>query len=821
MPRILITAFSKRKQTPCVADSQQCVFADVQRHRAVSVDRLTPLLPCLLVALLFTMLPSFAHAQAYERMYPDHDVAKARATIHWNGDTVFIPSWDGLIMRSVDAGRTWEDLRPAGRNWCFYNSAKTSHGIFLLGEPTFWADTSLAPGHLAALLKYDPWKNSLDIVSIPVLPGSYSNTSNYVNYYEITARNDALFLSQAGARPGTSIHRSMDGGKNWDPIPLPDSSYVPMKSPLTCFDSTHLAANFHTVLQITTDAGATWNAKAGLMPSTSELFRANYDWLSADEFVTNTKDGDIKRTTDGGDTWTHLCYPPFQQVRQFIATSGGRGYVLAEQKLYRTDDGFSTFINLLPDEYFSYISVQGRDTIVATQDNDNISISHDGGVSWEISRRNPLFIETMRMASADHGVIYVKDYDSGTNGYYRTSDGWRTMEYVMDEEAPGFLTCLIHPITNTLWYRVQSTVGESVPIVTRSTDAGKTWTEALRRSDLPDLRLDKGIDVVTITDTNYVGMIIEKKLYYSSDQGEQWNTLPLPVTGDDNYRIHLSPGKASWLMIKKPRGRTEADIDSVLYSSGDWTQWQAALVEPDSFSYKYSYFHALHVTESGKVYIHAEKYRDGGNLDYVLHSDDNGQTWGAWPGARGTRFDSYRPIIYFDDGSSISNTTSTGRLGRSTAGTELRRSIDGWKTSYVEDYRYLGTSAETLVKAGKSTVYLKGYDTILRNSGSGVNSVRERPAVLSALSVGSPYPHPVVRGGVSYIPIEFGTTTNRVLRVTLANMLGQTIQNIAFTASEAVSTEVRWLVPGIAPGVYILRVQAGDAVTVRPVVVNR
>ncbi|MCZ7556754.1 MAG: T9SS type A sorting domain-containing protein [Bacteroidia bacterium] len=99
--------------------------------------------------------------------------------------------------------------------------------------------------------------------------------------------------------------------------------------------------------------------------------------------------------------------------------------------------------------------------------------------------------------------------------------------------------------------------------------------------------------------------------------------------------------------------------------------------------------------------------------------------------------------------------------------------------------------------------------------------MRELLAVPSALSVGSPYPHPVVRGEVSHIPIEFGTTTHRVLRVTLANMLGQTIQNIAFTASDAASAEVRWLVPGIAPGVYILRVQAGDAVTVRPVVVNR
>jgi hypothetical protein len=227
MPRILKPAFNKRKQTPCVADSQQCVFADVQRHRAVSVDRLTPLLPCLLVALLFAMLPSFTHAQAYERMYPAHDVAKARATIHWNGDTVFIPSWDGLIMRSVDAGRTWEDLRPAGRNWCFYNSAKTSHGIFLLGEPTFWADTYACAGTSRSTAEI---RSMEEFTRHRVHPGATGDRFQLAQLRALLRYHGAqrcALPQSGGGRPGTSIHRSLDGGKNWDPIPLPDSILRP------------------------------------------------------------------------------------------------------------------------------------------------------------------------------------------------------------------------------------------------------------------------------------------------------------------------------------------------------------------------------------------------------------------------------------------------------------------------------------------------------------------------------------------------------------------------------------------------------------------
>jgi photosystem II stability/assembly factor-like uncharacterized protein len=778
----------------------------------------------LMALLIFS--PCIALAQMFTQVYPENEISPISAAVHWNGDTMILGGYAGLIMRSTDAGRTWEDLRPAGRDWNFHNAARTNHGIFLLAEPTVWNSYALPEGHRSALVKYDPRTNSLDLVGIPALQSTDSSFLTICDQYEIAGTDYALFLFQGSIQKGMSLHRTCDGGESWMELPLPDSTFAWDDKYIASYDSLHVALRFRSRIDnvsgqrlfATSDAGKSWNHSQGITidgkASRNKYQRANFAWLSADELIAFTNQGEVVVTTNAGQTWSHRGYPPFLNIVKIDAQGDGRGYVLADQHVYRTDDGFKSFLAILPDRYLNYFCVAGKDTLVVWQNNDNILVSHNGGVSWDAIRSNPIIFEAIRMSSDLAGIALTFN-DQGDYKYYLTHDGWETMRYLMDETSFAGELCRIFPVADNLWYRIEGKVLESGSIIKITTDEGSSWTTVLERTDIPGLKTDALIRI-SILDTSNIGFFIDRMLYFSSDRGASWRTISFPVHWS-SFQTTLVPNGPSWLLVRPNGARPR--IDTVFYNTGDWTTWVPVLTEPDTGAgISDSYLLSMRVTQKNEcmVYAQEDRYIPGVGISpksSIFFSTDTGRTWEKYPQAPGSR-----GAMFLQDGSAISNSESAGRYSSFTGGQSIMRSTDNWKTSHIEDYRY--SESEALTTGGRNALYLVGYGNIHRNLTGGINGVDRPDALPSQLRIHSPFPHPIVNGGVVEIPIEFASGGSRKLNVALMDLLGRTLRILSSEDVEGDRITVPWSVTGIPAGVYVIRVQAGDAVTIRPVIVQ-
>jgi hypothetical protein len=778
----------------------------------------------LVLFVLLLWMHESARGQLFTQVYPDEVFSPTSATVHWNGDTTFILCNAGLIMRSVDAGQQWENLYPAGYEWNFYQAVRSNDVVIILAEPTVWSDADLPPGHFSALLRYDPRKNTIDIVEIPPLPGSDTSFTEVVNKFQIDAGNGALFLLQGGYSKGLSLHRSVNDGLNWEAIALPDSINEWDDAFIACYDRDRFAlrVNTNAVIQhgknviVTSNGGMTWSAFSPFtLPSikgSKRYFRPGIAWTGRDEVVAFSSVGELRYSNDFGLTWGHRAYPLFADLTMLQSAGDGRGYILADQKLYRSDDNFTSFIKILDGEFVKHFMTYGMDTIIVTNDNDHLSVSYNGGISWDVVRRKSYFIKEIRMATDECGIALLRPFSANTIptlAYYLTRDGWNTMEYLFDQTTVEYGELTITPFTAWSWYGRAPAVPQRGVVLRRSTDQGASWTDILSNLQKPDF---KGGALIQMSDTNYVGVLDGRMLLYSSDRGDSWDSIALPIYSEVGGS-QFTPGGVSWIWLRGEKYRVQ---DTVLISTDKWITWTRVLLRPENSDITYEFLD-MDVLKDGTCLMYTRETQQLTDSFHFLRSKDTGRTWQKYTadvGAGGN----FQNAVYFEDGSAISNgrpaTTSRHKVG----GTHIHRSTDQWETSQLQETRY--NAPENLIAAGKSSIYLYGASHIVRNSTGGVNSVRTKLASPLSIAVGSPFPHPVHRGTQVTIPLEIAASVRGTLEVALTDMLGRRVQRIASHPIDGVNVSIPWSVGDIATGVYVLRISVGEYSGVRPVVIR-
>ncbi|MBR9975383.1 MAG: hypothetical protein KFF77_07360 [Bacteroidetes bacterium] len=778
----------------------------------------------LLLWMILSVVPAQVLAQMFSQAWPEEEYSPISAVVDWNRDTIVMAGYEGLIALSTDAGRSWKENRPAGREWSIHHAVSNAHGVFLLAEPTIWNRFTLAPGQVSALLRFAPSTGNIDIVPFPLLPASDSANLATVQTYELAGDGAALFLLQASILHGTSLHRSLDGGRNWLAIPLPDSVRNSKDVYLASHDSTHIAIRLHSRigglsgfrLFTTTNAGLTWSTQtdlfvAGAQPRTG-ADRASFCWASAEKLYLFSTDGAMLRSDDGGNSWLHRGFPSFKSITQMKSLEDGRGYVLADGKLFRSDDGFSTFRELLPSRWMKYFLAIGQDTLIATADTDDVTLSYDGGVSWDDIRMNPLLVETIRMGNDDHGIALCKHIPSDRYRYYATDDGWKSMRHFEDEDRFGAPPCRIYPVTASVWYRIEGTIPESGPIISKSIDAGQSWSKVLDRDAIAGIPAGTLVRDASINDTNAIGFLADGQLVSTRDQGKTWQGAKLPVRSENIYsQLHLDG--PSWLLVypdQNPR------VDTLWYSDGDWADWRPVLVAPDTSSgkYNFSFFRPFHADRSGQCLVFARYDRPGlRKFSEIYRTGDSGATWEVYPQAPGAD-----GALFFPDGTSAAMNAAPSKYGSKAPGRQLFRSTDGWRTSSIEDTRY--SSHETLVRGGNQSLYLHGIDHIMRNQTGGINDAIPDAPAPSAFGIRSLYPHPVRNGVPTRIDITHDGNLYHTVEITLLDLTGRRVSVISNAIADDQAPGVFWLPLGLSPGVYVLRVTDGHRVTVRPLLVR-
>ena len=72
---------------------------------------------------------SFGYAQGWQQVYPPWDVNRIRVLCHWNGDTIYGGCSNGVLVRSVDGGETWQ-LKKFFPNYYLVYDAPGRRSIF-------------------------------------------------------------------------------------------------------------------------------------------------------------------------------------------------------------------------------------------------------------------------------------------------------------------------------------------------------------------------------------------------------------------------------------------------------------------------------------------------------------------------------------------------------------------------------------------------------------------------------------------------------------------------------------------------------------------
>ncbi|TPG59493.1 YCF48-related protein [Hymenobacter nivis] len=270
----------------------------------------------------------------------------------------------GTIVRTTDAGRTWQGLSPLVGNVLdvvfpghgLDGYALTTNGLLKTGDGG------------------DTWA---------VLP--FGGSGNQL------ACPDARTLLVAGN--SAQVHRSDDGGRTWTVAQLKPTLGTPYGVQLLslCMVDTqtgYVSGDYNGLDQLfarTTDGGRTWQT----LTSASAVGLRHLHFVSASVGFA-VRYGELYTTRDGGQNWQSVNAPYFRSVADVYFVDAQVGYVIGEEGyVQKTTDGGRTWAATPLNRSRSYGSghpahVQFRDREVGCVQDDNGSIfrTTDGGRTW-------------------------------------------------------------------------------------------------------------------------------------------------------------------------------------------------------------------------------------------------------------------------------------------------------------------------------------------------------------------------------------------------------------------------------------------------------
>ncbi len=188
-----------------------------------------------------------------------------------------------------------------------------------------------------------------------------------------------------------------------------------------------------------------------------------------------------------------------------------------------------------------------------------------------------------------------------------------------------------------------------------------------------------------------------------------------------------------------------------------------------------------------------------GSAGTIMRTTDAGRSWaiqssGVFPGLQS---------VYFTDSSTGTAVGHGGAIARTTdGGTTWVRQISGTLRSL---YGTFFTSADTGIAVGLS-------GTILRTTTGGVVSVQiggpnERPI---AFMLEQNYPNPFNPS----TKIRYTVPSRQEVSIEIYDLLGRKVEQLVHELKEPGSYEAEWNADGIASGVYMYRMKAGESVIV-------
>lgn len=412
-----------------------------------------------------------------------------------SADTVVEITTNGLVRRSTDGGRRWQEHS---------SGVQVLSSSFVSGKVGF-----LGSGGGKIFKTTDGGATWVKLSEVTYFPS------------EITMLHFISPRVGFAHREHRDLLRTADGGLTWALVSnrLEDIYDMQFLSATAGF-----AVGDYGTIYSTTNAGLSWTAMG---PAANSGFYAGTSWRSvhftspSTGYVTGRSNkSPIMRTTDGGQTWLPLA--PLMGNIQAVAFPGNGplGYASGGDGLLRTTNNGDTWA-MWARVGGTVLACPDANTLVVA--NGTVARSGDGGQTWttavipgRIYVNDRANITALSMANSEVG------YAGGLDGHYsyvlaRTADGGRTWQPLAGTYTQGFRKLeFVSPTTG---------FATGYNDLFKTTDSGITW-QPVR---LGQYGSPSDVDFVDAQ----VGYALDEyaTMYKTTDGGSSWSRISLNRSG--------------------------------------------------------------------------------------------------------------------------------------------------------------------------------------------------------------------------------------------------------------------------------------------------
>ena len=432
----------------------------------------------------FLLMGIFGLGQGYwETINPYPTANPMRGVCFVTPDIGWIIADNGNLLKTEDGGQSWEFQQE--------DTGESFRDVFFLDENEGWVCGKNKVFH--TIDGGNNWE-------IKNLPGQYLSTSSI------------FFLnSELGWTSGSydRLHRTVNGGEHWQLVYSGYYTEVTIIEDIEFYDENHgiavggyMIGNDTAVILTTNDGGQNWDRTT--FPNFEGLRKVDY--LSENTIIAVGDNGNVFRSTDGGETW----------IVQDIGSS------LTDVHFFNEMDGIA----------LSYSRVMH---------------TSDGGLSWE---------EGVYLNAGHFSFSGSTGYAVGYNAnIYKTEDSGKMWNLISKSKPVGTLTNASFVDTLTIW---ASRYNDS--LLSKTSNGGYDW-------DTVNIGASGNILDVCFLNPN-VGYAIEKteKIHKTVDGGENWeeihigNNFHFSCFGFENDNKGYIGGKNGLLLRTTSGGQSWVNI---------------------------------------------------------------------------------------------------------------------------------------------------------------------------------------------------------------------------------------------------------------------